>query len=129
MINAGLQFDTLLLLGHNFGLMESKDKAKKILSRLFSIMPAGCRIIAETMDPHTTNNPVHLVYHKKNIARSRMPGQINIRVRFKNFTGPWFDYLFVSLKELKSIISGTGWKIEKVFKDKSPTYIVILLKS
>jgi len=128
MVNGKIKFDTLLMLGHNFGLFESKTKAKRIFQKLYKIMPDKSRIIAETMDPYKTDNPAHMAYQRNNVRMGRMAGQIRIRVRFRNITGPWFDYIFVSLKELKDIISVTGWKIEKVLKDKSPTYIAIIIK-
>lgn len=74
MISTGQRFDTILLLGHNFGLLESKQKAKNILRRLYKIMPAECRIIAETMDPHKTNNHTHLLYQKSNVSNNRNAG-------------------------------------------------------
>jgi hypothetical protein len=38
-----------------------------------------------------------------------MPGQIRIRVRFRERATPWFDYLMVSQSELKQLLDGTGW--------------------
>jgi hypothetical protein len=38
-----------------------------------------------------------------------MPGQIRIRTRYRDFVGPWSDWLFVSRNEMRQVIRGTGW--------------------
>ena len=123
-----MNFNTVLFLGNNFGLMRSFSYARKSLKRLYKITPKECLIIAESMDPHTTNNRMHLDYHRANLVKKKLAGQVRIRVRFGNKIGPWFDYLFVSIKELRDIICNTGWRIKKILADKSPTYIIVLEK-
>ena len=39
-----------------------------------------------------------------------MGGQVRIRIRYKDYATPWFDYLLVSKKELAEILDGTGWQ-------------------
>ncbi|MDH5683859.1 MAG: hypothetical protein OEZ20_05290 [candidate division WOR-3 bacterium] len=58
----------------------------------------------------------------------RMPGQVRIRVRHRKYVTPWFDYLFVSKKELQEILNGTGWAIKHYVDSKGPIYIVIIEK-
>lgn len=119
-------FDTVVMLGNNFGLFGGFDKARRLLARFRRITVAGARIVAETVDPYNTDNPAHLAYHERNRTRGRMGGQIRIRVRYKEYVGNWFDYLFVSRDELASILDGTGWRLRRTIDTDGPPYIAVI---
>lgn len=121
-------FDTLLMMGNNFGLFGGFKRARWLLRRFRSLTTDSGRIIAETVDPYQTKDPVHLAYHKRNRARGRMPGQVRIRVRYHNFATPWFDYLFASKKELMEILDGTGWRINRFIDSEGPVYVAVMEK-
>ena len=125
----GNSFDTVVMYGNNFGLFGGFKKARRLLRTLFRITSPDSRIIAVSMDPYATKDPVHLAYHRFNRRRGRMGGQIRIRVRFRNYTGPWFDYLFVSRREMKSILEGTGWKVEKIIGSGGFPYVAVIGKT
>ena len=58
-----------------------------------------------------------------------MPGELRIRVRYQNFTTPWFDYMMASPKELLTITDGTGWFLERIITyPDSPIYFAVLQK-
>ncbi|MBU4501521.1 MAG: class I SAM-dependent methyltransferase [Nanoarchaeota archaeon] len=121
-------FDTVIMLGNNFGLFGSFKKAKSLLKEFYRITSPNATIIAESNDPYKTDNPIHLGYHKFNKKRGRMPGQLRIRIRFEKCVGRWFDYLLVSKTEMKKILEGTGWKIKKFINSKKSSYIAIIKK-
>ena len=123
-------FDTLLMMGHNFGLVENFTRARWLLRRFLKMTSPAGKIIAETHDPYQTTVPGHLAYHQFNRDRGRMGGQIRIRIRYRQYATPWFDYLFVSKPEMEQILHGTGWVIERYIEtsDSIPTYIAILEK-
>lgn len=122
-------FDTIVMYGNNFGLFSSRHNARILLRKLFSMTSKGGVIICESLDPYVTDDPAHVAYHQNNKKKKRMGGQVRIRVRYKNFIGKWFDYLFVSKKELEAIIEGTGWCIERTFEaTERPVYIAVLRK-
>lgn len=106
-------FDTIIMMGNNFGLFASFTKAKRLLRKFHKITSENGMIVADTRDPYKTDNPMHLAYHKRNKAKNRMGGQVKIRVRFRTYVGRWFDYLMVSKEEMKQILKGTGWKIKE----------------
>lgn len=112
-------FDTIIMMGNNFGLFASFNKAKKLLKKFHRITSKNAVIVADTRDPYKTDNPMHLAYHKRNRERGRMGGQIRIRVRFRIYIGKWFDYLMVSKEEMKQILEGTGWKIKEFVDSES----------
>ncbi|MDD5528897.1 MAG: class I SAM-dependent methyltransferase [bacterium] len=122
-------FDTIIMFGNNFGLFGNFKKAKQLLKTLCEITSPDALIIAESRDPHKIDDPVHLAYHKHNIKRGRMAGQVKIRIRFRNYIGNWFEYLLVSKKEMEQILNGTGWEIKRYIDSGNPTYIAIIKKS
>jgi hypothetical protein len=55
-----------------------------------------------------------------------MPGQLRLRVRYRNLVGPWFDYVLVSPRELGDLLDGTGWGVKRLVRDESSYYVAIL---
>lgn len=121
-------FDTFLLLGGNFGLLQNFNKAKRILKDLYKISGSRAVIITESSDPYQTKEKANLEYQKYNLKRGRMAGQRKIRIRYRSLISGWFDYLGVSQEEMREIIKDTGWKIKKIFDSERSSYIAILEK-
>jgi SAM-dependent methyltransferase len=121
-------FDTVLLLGHNIGLLADEAQARRALERLHRITTDGARIIGSNRNPHDTTDPGHRAYHRRNRSRGRLPGQIRMRIRYRTIIGPWFDYLFVSPRELERLVRGTGWQVSTVERD-GPNYAAVIEKS
>lgn len=129
-IDLGLgMFDTILMMGNNFGLFGSRSSAKKLLRHLLGVTSKDATIIAETTDPHKTQNQDHLTYHRRNVNRGRMPGQVRIRVRYRRYVTPWFDYLLVSQDEMRQVVHGSGWQISQFVESQGPAYIGLITKS
>ena len=122
-------FDTIIMMGNNFGLLGSLNNGKTILKEFHRIMSSKAIIIAATRDPYKTNRRVHLDYHRFNERRGRMSGQIRMRIRFAKSIGPWFDYLLVSPKEMKMVIDKTGWQIREILSRDESGYFTIIEKS
>lgn len=121
-------FDTVLMLGNNFGLLGGRNSALRLFRKLYRITSDDARIIAGTRNPYLTLDRHHLEYHRWNRKRGRMPGQIRMRVRFERAIGAWFDYLFVSPAEMKSLLENTEWEIETFLGSDRSTYFAILRK-
>ncbi len=118
--------DTVVMMGNNFGLFGSANRAKALLRRFSSIGSDRARIVAEVLDPHTTDNPDHLAYHDRNRQRGRLPGQIRVRIRHRHYKTPWFDYLFVSPAELERLIADTRWSLGRTIPSSGGLYVAIL---
>ena len=121
-------FDTILMMGNNFGLFGSRLRARWLLRRLHGLTSPQARIVAETLDVHQTDNPDHLSYTRWNCRRGRMPGQIRLRVRYGNLRTPWFDYLLVSREEMRRILAGTGWSVQRFLNSEGSPYIAVTEK-
>jgi hypothetical protein len=83
----------------------------------------GAILAGTCLDPLQTADPAHLGHHERNRAAGRMPGQLRIRVRYRNLATDWWDYLFMSLEELGSLVEPTAWRIDETAED-GPLYAV-----
>jgi hypothetical protein len=43
-----------------------------------------------------------------------MSGQLRLRVRYRDYATPWFDYLIASSVEREAVVDGTGWRVGRV---------------
>jgi len=125
---APLAFDTVVMYGNNFGLLGSQSKGRAVLAKLQRITTRSAIIIAESMDPYKTAELFDLSYQRLNQRRRKMRGQTRIRVRFMNYVGAWINYLFVSKKEMKNILKGTGWKVSQFMDSEDSHYIAVIEK-
>ena len=121
-------FDTILMLGNNFGLFGDAENAKLILKKMDRITTQDAQIIAKTVNPYMTDDEAHLIYQKRNKKLGRMTGQIRLRIRYRQIIGKWFDYLFVSPEEMKAIIHDTEWKIEELIDPDEADYFAVIKK-
>ena len=119
-------FDTILMLGNNFGLFGGYARARWLLRRFKSITSESARIIVDSLDPYETDDPDHFAYHDINRNRGRMAGQLRLRVRYKGAKTPWFDYLIVSKGEMKDILRGTGWAVSRYVDHGEAIYAAII---
>ena len=119
-------FDTVLMMGNNFGLFANPRRAKWLLRRLKKITSQKARIVAESLDVYGTDKPEHLDYHARNRRRGRMAGEIRLRVRYRELIGDWFDYLMVSQTEMQEIVEGTGWRVAEFHGSEGGQYVGVI---
>jgi SAM-dependent methyltransferase len=121
-------FDTIIMFGNNFGLFASRKRARWLLRRMYHMTSAAARIIVESLDTYDTANPEDLAYHAYNRRRGRLAGQLRLRVRYKIYKTPWFDYLIVSPDEMRDIVAGTGWTVARIIESSTPRYCAVIEK-
>jgi SAM-dependent methyltransferase len=121
-------FDTIVMMGNNFGLFGGFARARWLLRRFKRLTSPGARIIAETNDPYQTTDPLHLAYHERNRRLGRMGGQLHLRVRWRDYASPWFDYLLASRDEVQRITAGTGWRLAETVDTPGSIYVAVLAK-
>lgn len=118
-------FDTVLLCGNNFGLLESPGHAVGFFEGLNRFTEPGSEIIGTCLDPLDTTDPMHLGYHELNKRRGRLPGELRLRTRWANIATPWFAYLFVAIEELAVFAADAGWDVVSHQQGRRP-YLAIL---
>jgi SAM-dependent methyltransferase len=123
------RFDTIVMLGNNFGLLGGPREGRRLLRRFAAITNPAARILASSNDPYRTRNPAHLAYHRLNRRRGRMAGQLRIRARFTTHATPWFDYLIVSPQEMRALLEGTGRGVGRLFRSRGSAYAALIEKA
>ena len=121
-------FDTVIMFGNNFGLFGTPANGKRLLKRLYKMTAKKGRMIVGTRDPYDTDDPDHLSYQAANRAKSKMSGQMRIRVRYKRYASPWINVLLVSKKEMEDILEDTGWKVSKYIDENIGSSFAIIEK-
>ncbi|HEU4426142.1 MAG TPA: class I SAM-dependent methyltransferase [Pilimelia sp.] len=122
----GPRYDTFLLLGNNLGLIEGRERAPAFLAALAAVARPGAQIIAQGTDPYGTTDPAHLGYHERNRRRGRLGGQLRLRLRYRELSTDWFDYLFCTADELATLVAGTAWRLVDVDDTDAPFYLATL---
>jgi SAM-dependent methyltransferase len=121
-------FDTVVMFGNNFGIAGDISETRRMLDGLHRVTREDGIVIASTLDPLKTDNPVHLIYHEQNRRRGRPPGLVKIRVCFRGECDSWFELLMVGEDELSEVLEPTGWTLEKVYRSEGASYTAILKK-
>src|SRR5262245_37916959 len=122
------EFDTIVMLGNNFGLFGNPRRARWLLRRFHGLTSPRARIVAESRDPYKGATAEHRRYQQLNRRRGRLPGELRIRVRYGQARTPWFDYLIVSAPEMREIVAGTGWRVANLIEAHNPIYVAVLEK-
>ena len=121
-------FDTILMLGNNFGLFGDAENARTILEKMSRITASKAQIIAGTRNPYLTDKKEHLEYLRFNRRRGRLAGQIRFRIRYGKTVGEWFDYLFVAPDEMQKILEKTDWQVREYLMPEDANYFAVIEK-
>lgn len=104
-------FDTIVLFGNNFGIFGTPERLRGTLANWARRVHPGTRLVAESTSPYCGGVPAFdRSYYRRNRQLGRMAGQVTLRVRYREWATPWFEWLFVSRHEMRSLLRGTGWK-------------------
>lgn len=124
-------FQTAVAFGNNFGLCGTPEGVMSMLLRLRDIVSDDGVFLAESLDPMNTTMPEHVRYHGLNRSKGRMPGQVRMRLRYKDVVGDWFDLLLVTPTEMKVLAERTGWHVSETFyrPEEESLFVSVLSKS
>ncbi|MEX0755294.1 MAG: class I SAM-dependent methyltransferase [Actinomycetota bacterium] len=122
-------FETLLLLGGNFGMLGGRSRAVRLLRRMGSSLANGGRLIASGRDARVTATRADLAYMRRNRSRGRMPGQFRIRIRYLNRCTPWFEQLTCSREEASKLLAGSGLGLVKFIPGPDGRFTIICEKN
>ena len=120
------EFSSILMLGHNLGLLANPQHARAVLDELARVAEPGARLFGSGRDPYLTADDEHARYHRDNRAAGRWPGQARIRIRQGRVVTPFFDYLFCSEPELAALVAPSAWSLTDVTHDATGNYLAIL---
>jgi hypothetical protein len=123
---SGATYERFALLGNNLGLLGSRQSAPGFLAALAAMARPGARLIAQGTDPYMTTDELHRGYHNRNRAAGRLPGQLRLRVRYRDLATEWFDYLLCTADELVEVVAPSDWRVVDVDDADAPFYVATL---
>ncbi|MEV0735771.1 methyltransferase domain-containing protein [Streptomyces sp. NPDC050549] len=127
---SGARYDSFLLLGANLGLLESRERAPRFLRALAAMAAPGAVVIGQGHNMTDSGDPQQLSYNRRNLRAGRIAGQRTLRIRYRDVTTPWFDYLCLAPRELAELAAGTGWQLtDTAPSDKATDYIATLTRA
>ncbi len=119
------QFDTLLLMGNNLGLLGDDRAAARFLDALRALCAEDGIVLAEGMDALATEDPRHRAYHRRNAAMGRPRGLVRFRVRAGNVVSPWMEYRWPAFDDVAALLAANSWEIRAELRD-GAQYVVEL---
>jgi SAM-dependent methyltransferase len=99
-------FGTILMLGGNVGLLGTPEGARRILRRLHRVTTDRGRIIGASRERTKDRDPDMRRYVQRNRRLGRLSGQSRIRIRYRSYVTPWFDYFRITPGET---LRTSGW--------------------
>lgn len=122
-------FDTVLMLGGGLGLLGDPEHGHQVLRKLADVTSQSARLIGASRDWTEEDDPDIQEYIERNLRMGRLSGQGRIRIRYRRFTTPWFNYMRIARAELGSLIERTPWHLEETLVGETGDYVAVLGKS
>lgn len=119
-------FDTVLLLGGNLGLLGTAERGRRLLKKLYRVTSPGGRLLGASRDRTKVEDSSTRSYVSSNLEAGRLSGQQRIRIRYRKFATPFYDYCRITVDELRELITDTGWVISDVLDRGEGIYIALL---
>jgi len=122
----GMRFDTLLMLGHGIGVVETIAGLDRFLKYAHGLVSEKRQVILDSLDVKNTDNPGDLAYHEANRNQGRYIGEIRMRFEFQGKMGPYCGWLHVDAETLKHHAEMAGWHCQVVHQEESGNYLARL---
>ncbi len=124
----GGPFDTLLVMGHGIGMVETIDGLKRFLDHAQSLVALGGQVLLDSLDVRATNDPANLAYHQANRDAGRYIGVVRMRFEFAGCHGPWCGWLHVDDETLAGHADDAGWSCSMVHREANGDYLARLTR-
>jgi SAM-dependent methyltransferase len=122
----GGPYDTLLMLGHGIGMVETIEGLRRFLARARSLVTAGGQLLVDSLDVRVTADPRDIAYHEANRNAGRYIGEIRMRFEFKGGKGPYCSWLHVDAGTLREHSESAGWLYEVAHQGEHGDYLARL---
>lgn len=119
-------FDTLLMMGHGIGIVETIDGLERFLLRAHSLLSDGGQVLLDSLDVRVTDDAAHLAYQEANRSAGRYIGEIRMRFEFQDRPGPSCGWLQVDAETLCAHAAPAGWGCEVIHRGAGGNYLARL---
>lgn len=124
----GRGFDTILMMGHGIGLVETIAGLDRFLTHAHSLLSDEGRVLLDSLDVRVTTDPSNLAYHRSNQNAGKYIGEIRLQFEYQGYKGPYCGWLHIDAVTLKEHAVNAGWRCEAITADENGNYLVQLTK-
>jgi 2-polyprenyl-3-methyl-5-hydroxy-6-metoxy-1,4-benzoquinol methylase len=110
-------FDTLLIMMHGIGMVETLDGLKRFLEHAHKLVKPDGQILLDSLDVRCTDDPVHLAYHERNRQAGRYFGEMHLQFEYKGQKGQPLIWLHVDPETLANSASEAGWRCQIIYQE------------
>jgi SAM-dependent methyltransferase len=122
-------FDTFLLLGGNLGLLGDRAEATRLLGLLGQVASPGAKLIGASRDWTTSEDAFLVERVAANVKQGRISGQSRLRIRYRSFATPFFDFFRIAPNELGDLVHGTPWVVSDIIDRQEGLYVAVFRRS
>lgn len=126
--DAEARFDTILMMGHGIGLVETIAGLNRFLSHAHKLLSKGGRVLLDSLDVRVTDDVSNLAYQRANQQAGRYVGEIRMQFEFQGQQGSWCGWLHVDPATLNKLAASAAWKCEVITAGESGNYLAELTK-
>ncbi|MHC4218680.1 MAG: class I SAM-dependent methyltransferase [Planctomycetota bacterium] len=119
-------FDTVLMMGHGIGMVETLAGLDRFLVEVRRLLPGEGQVLLDSLDVRVSADPKNLAYHEANRRAGRYIGEIHLESEFRGNRGPRYSWLHVDAGTLRDHAVRAGWKCEVILKQDTGDYLARL---
>jgi len=119
-------FDTLLMLGHGIGMVETLAGLDRYLAHARGLTRPGGQVLLDSTDVTRTSEPLHLAYHEANRRAGRYVGETRMQLEYAGSRGPFCGWLHVDPATLGEHARRAGWSPEVLLEGDTGEYLARL---
>jgi SAM-dependent methyltransferase len=124
----GGPFDTVLMMGHGIGVVETISGLERFLGYIGRVMSRGGQILLDSLDVRMTDDARNLAYHEAARKAGRYVGEIRIQLEFQGKKGPSCGWLHVTPETLTERAEAMGWQSAIAYREKAGDYLARLTR-
>jgi SAM-dependent methyltransferase len=124
----GGPFDTLLMMGHGIGMVETLAGLEQFLAHARGWMSGKGQVLLDSLDVRVTDDPKNLAYQEANRRAGRYIGEVRLHLEYQGEKGPPCGWLHVDAETLKEQASKLGWQCQVSLAMPSGDYLARLTK-
>ncbi|MFQ5489615.1 MAG: class I SAM-dependent methyltransferase [Phycisphaerae bacterium] len=125
----GGPFDTLLMLGHGIGMVETLAGLDRFLTHAHVLLTDNGQVLLDSLDVRLTDDPSNLAYQLANRRAGRYFGEIRMKVEFQDRHSPQYGWLHVDTRTLEHHARTAGWQCETIRQETTGDHLTRLTRS
>jgi SAM-dependent methyltransferase len=123
------RFDTLLMLGHGIGMVETIDGLRRFLAHAHTLLAEGGQWLLDSLDVRAGGDSRNRAYQDPHRIAGRYMGEVRMQYSFRGVAGPMCGWLHVDADTLGGYAVEAGWRCAVIDRDARGNYLACLQRS